>query len=130
MSGLIVVGRRDLHEEYLAEKMHTNKQLTGPGLDPIVRIVCILRFPEQHSVYFPEIPTHIPPVPGGTICRIQFIRDASDEDIRRFQPYESSLTSTRQAYIDSCTNAVMRDLASSSAIRIRKSLVIFNERDL
>lgn len=131
MDGLIIVGRKDLQEEYVAEIMHTEKQLTGPGLDPIVRILRILRYPAQHAIYFPTIPMSVSPVPGGTICRLPYIRDASDDEIRRFPNYGESLVAARHAYTKSCNSQKMRELCLNGwTTHIRKSLVTFNERDL
>ena len=127
---LVIVGRRDLGEEYLAEIISTRKQLTGAGIDPVVRIRAVLRYPRQSAIYFPDIPMEIHPVPGGTVCRLPFLRDATDEEEHRFGSYDESLTAARREYLRSCTNAEERERILQSRPRVRRSLMSFKEYDV
>ena len=124
---LVIVGRRDLGEEYLAEIISTRKQLTGAGIDPVVRIRAVLRYPRQSAIYFPDIPMEIHPVPGGTVCRLPFLRDATDEEEHRFGSYDESLAAARREYLRSCTNAEERERILQSRPRVRRSLMSFKE---
>ena len=127
---LVIVGRRDLDEEYLAEIIRTEKQLTGSGIDPIVRILAVLRYPRQSAIYFPDVPMEIHPVPGDTVCRLPFLRDATDEEKERFGSYDESLAAARREYLRSCTNAEERERILQGRPRIRRSLMSFKEYDI
>ena len=127
---LVIVGRRDLGEEYLAEVIGTSKQLNGADIDPVVRVRAILRYPRQSAIYFPEIKMEIHPVPGGTICRLPFLRDATDEEKQRFQSYDESLAAAIREYLRICTDAQERERILSARPMIRRSLVSFKEYDV
>lgn len=127
---LVIVGRRDLGEEYLAEILRTGKQLNGAGIDPVVMIRAVLRYPRQNAIYFPDIPMEIHPVPGGTICRLPFIRDASDAEKHRFGSYEESLATAIREYLRDCKDAQERERILLAKPRIRRSLMSFKEYDV
>ena len=124
---LIIVGRPDLREEYLAEIVQTKRQLTGDGLDPIVRILAVLRYPRQAAIYFSTIPMEIPPVPGGTICRLPFLRDATEEEAARYHSYDESLAAAKRIYLQQCQSAEERELCLNGQPHVRRSLVTFSD---
>lgn len=127
---LVIVGRRDLGEEYLAEIISTRKQLTGAGIDPVVRIRAVLRYPRQSTIYFPDIPMKIDPAPGGTVCRLPFLRDATEEEIHRFGSYDESLAAAKQEYLRDCTSAEERKRILLSRPQVRRSLMSFKDTEL
>lgn len=138
---LVVVGRADLHEEYVAQLISDSshghagcvnsacqRQADGDqsagltpetrallpcwarGVSPIVRILFILKYPQQHAIYWPEVAIEIAPIRAGCVCRLPFLRDATQEEAGRYASWEQSAAELQRDYLTRCENAAEREI--------------------
>ena len=80
---LVIAGRPDLQEEYLAELIDDSQ----PGVSPIVRVKAVLRYPIQHAIYWPDAVCENSPIPAGLVCRLPFLRAATPEEAGLFEEH-------------------------------------------
>ncbi len=105
---LLICGEKELGEEYAAELVHSGCFSRAADVNPIVRVLFILRYPQQHAIYWPDMAVEIPPVRGGCVCRLPFLRAATDEETGRFSTYADSLAAAQQAALRSAGSAAER----------------------
>jgi len=78
---LVVAGMAGYGEEYLAEIVNDSPLGHDPTPDPIVRVLGILRYPNQR-VLMPPYPAHeVPPLKNGLVCRLPVLRNAAGGDM-------------------------------------------------
>lgn len=78
---LVVAGMAGFGEEYLAEIVNDWPLGHDPIPDPIVRVLGILRYPNQRAL-MPPYPAHeVPPLKNGLVCRLPVLRNAGDGDL-------------------------------------------------
>ena len=80
---LVIAGRDDLSEEYLARLIDNSL----PGVNPLVCVILILRYPIQHAIYWPDVANENPPIPAGCVCRLPFLRTATPEEAGLFEEH-------------------------------------------
>lgn len=90
---LVIVGRDDLSEEYLARLIDNSL----PGVNPLVCVILILRYPIQHAIYWPDVANENPPIPAGCVCRLPFLRTATPEEAGLYSGYPESLEAAQRA---------------------------------
>ena len=90
---LVIAGRDDLSEEYLARLIDNSL----PGVNPLVCVILILRYPIQHAIYWPDVANENPPIPAGCVCRLPFLRTAAPEEARLYSDYPESLEAAQRA---------------------------------
>lgn len=91
----IIAGERELGEEYLCELITFDPMGHGPQTSPIVRVLRVLRYPDQHAIIWPDVPNEVCPVQGGTICMLPYIRMAAADEITRYPDWPSSLAAAQ-----------------------------------
>lgn len=67
-------------EEYLAEIVNDAPLGHNPVPDPIVRVLGILRYPNQRALVPPHPAHEVPPLRIGLVCRLPVLRKAGDAD--------------------------------------------------
>lgn len=82
-NGLVIAGREDLQEEYLAALIDG----VYSGINPIVEIILILRYPIQHAIYWPDVVCENSPLRAGLVCRLPFLRVATPEEAGLFKAH-------------------------------------------
>jgi len=125
--GLLVCGRSDLGEEYLCELVGAGQHGHAGTVDPIVRVVGLLRYPRQRAIAFPDIVSEVSPVPPGTVCRLPVIRKATISD----RPLDvcTACKQLLRACRDEAERAILeRHLAGE--FRPRKSLRTYKDYEL
>ena len=85
-----ICGYREYGEEYLCEVVDASRH-GSREVNPIVRVLRVLRYPCQHAIYWPDVAVEIPPVEAGCVCRLPFLRQATGEEALRYASYETSL---------------------------------------
>lgn len=85
-----ICGYREYGEEYLCEVVDASRH-GSREVNPVVRVLRVLRYPCQHAIYWPDVAVEIPPVEAGCVCRLPFLRQATGEEALRFASYETSL---------------------------------------
>ena len=72
---LVIAGDEETGEEYLAELLDDSPRGHDPAPNPIVRILRVVRYPNQRAIAHPEIATEFPAIEFGTILRMQVLRE-------------------------------------------------------
>lgn len=67
---LLICGRADLGERYLAALVDAGQHGHHGAVDPIVRVLAVLCYPAQRAIYWPDVASEVAPVPGGCLCRL------------------------------------------------------------
>jgi hypothetical protein len=91
----IIAGERELGEEYLCELITFDPMGHGSTTSPIVRVMRVLRYPDQRAIIWPDVANEVCPIREGTICRLPYIRSASSDEISRYPDWASSLIATQ-----------------------------------
>ena len=77
---MIIAGDRETGEEYLARIVDDRAHGHDPPPRPIVQILRVIRYPNQRAIAHPEITMEFPPIASGTMCRMDVIREATEEE--------------------------------------------------
>ena len=77
----MVAGDVELGDQYLAEIVNDSPLGHDPTPDPIVKIVGILRYPNQRAIMHPERASEVAPLRNGLVCRLPVLRKAVDGDL-------------------------------------------------
>ncbi len=107
---LVICGRPDLGEEYLCERLDDGQHGHAGTVNPIVRVLAVLRYPAQRAIYWPEVVSEVAPVPGGCICRLPFLRTATAEEGARYGSWAESAAALQRDYLTRCENAAEREI--------------------
>lgn len=75
MRSVIIAGDEETGEEYLAELLDDSPRGHDPTPNPIVRILRVVRYPNQRALAHPETAMEFPAVEFGTILRMQVLRE-------------------------------------------------------
>ena len=130
---LIVCGNAETGEEYLCLPMRLPSYKFDNAVNRIVQVVRILRYPDQRAIIQHECAVEIPPAGEGLICRLAYLRDATDEELTRHADYAESLKATlgeavkRARSVDELS-ILMRH--AMGVFAVRKSLTTFNPYDV
>lgn len=103
---LVIAGRPDLQEEYLAELIDDSQ----PGINPIVRVKAVLRYPIQHAIYWPDVVCENSPIQAGLVCRLHFLRAATPEEAGLYSDYPKSLAAAQRAALDAAETDGEREI--------------------
>lgn len=77
---LVVAGESGFGEEYLAEIVCDAPLGHDPIPNPIVRVLGILRYPDQRAIMPPNPAHEVPPLKNGLVCRLPVLRKAEAAD--------------------------------------------------
>ena len=69
----VICGRPDLGDEYLCAWLDDGQHGHAGTVNPIVRVLAVVRYPRQRAIYWPEVVSEVSPV-RGCICRLPFLR--------------------------------------------------------
>ena len=70
----VICGRPDLGEEYLCAWLDDGQHGHAGAVNPIVRVLAVVRYPRQRAIYWPEVVSEVSPV-RGCICRLPYLRE-------------------------------------------------------
>lgn len=76
----VIAGDRESGEEYLARIVDGEAHGHDPPPRPIVLILRAVRYPNQRAFAHPDRPMELPAIGAGTLCRMEILRDAADEE--------------------------------------------------
>ena len=107
---LIICGRPDLGEEYLCELLDVGQHGHAGTVNPIVRVLAILRYPRQRAIYWPDVVNEVPPVRGGCICRLPRVRAATEAEAGRYASWEESAEILQWEYLAVCPDPAEREI--------------------
>ena len=107
---LVICGRYDLGEEYLAELVNASRDRVHPGVNPIVKVLRVMRYPQQHAIYWPDVAIEIPPIREGAYVRLEVHRPATEDEARRFRTYADSLRWAQEHALDRAETEAEREI--------------------
>ena len=141
---LLICGRPDLGEEYLCKLVDPGQHGHAGRINPIVRVLAVLRYPIQHAIYWPDVASENAPVLGGCVCRLTFLRTLPPPGVQRHQGrlrggpaqirlWEKSAQASRQAYAQRCGSEAEQAILARHAngvYRARRSLRTYKKYEL
>ena len=97
MTDYLFAGEPELEDEYLAEEVPSRLHHV---VNPLVRVLRITRYPIQHAVLFPDVPNENAPIPEGSVCRLDRIREAGADEARQLlaRTWDECLAAALDAY--------------------------------
>lgn len=124
---LVVVGDPEMGDQYLAEIVDDSARGHDPPPDPIVKILGMLRYPDQRAIMPPHPAHETPPLRGGLVCRLPVLRPAAEGD--RPEALDQAIREAMgRARTQGERDILERHLQGD--IRGRRSVVAFSARDL
>ena len=102
---LVIVGQYAVGEEYLAQYLGQFAQGHGLQINPVTRILGMLRYPDQAAILWPDKICEIYPLRGGMFVRLPVIRKATLEDIKAMSLHCDYGASVRFAGLDAIKRA-------------------------
>ena len=136
---LLVCGRSDLNEEYLCELIDVGRHGHAGTVSPIVRVLAVLRYPIQHAIYYPDIASEVPPVPGGCVCRLPYLREAGPHAALAAggksldSIWRASAAAAQREYLTRCESAAEREIIArhmAGEYAQRRSLRTYKEWEI
>lgn len=109
MEELIICGRPELGDEYLCEKLDDGQHGHGGKVDPIVRVLTILRYPRQRAISMPDVVSEVSPVPAW-ICRLHYLRPATEEEAGRYASWRASAEALQDELLRDCVSDEEREI--------------------
>lgn len=129
---LVITGDPETGEMYLARLIDDRDRGHGPQTNPLVEILQIVRYPSQHAIAHPEIPTEIPPISSGAVLRMAILRNAASADLVH-PDYENSRLAAIDEAIESTKNAAEQAILlrhRSGEIRRKRILRTYSKYEL
>lgn len=105
-NNLVIAGDGELQEEYLAALIDGDQ----PGVNPIVRVILILRYPIQHAIYWPDAVCENSPIRAGLVCRLPLLRMATPEEAGLYSDYPESLAAAQRAALEAAKTDGEREI--------------------
>lgn len=125
---LVVAGDAELGDRYLAEIVNDAPLGHDPTPDPIVRIVGILRYPNQRAIMHPDRASEVAPLRNGLVCRLRVLRDAGAADVPAPDMVTAILAAMDRARTEEERQILQRHLQGD--IRGKRAVVVFTAPDL
>lgn len=131
---LTVAGDRETGEEYIAEILDDLAHGHSPKPRPIVRVLRCLRYPDQRCIAHPDTALELPAIPAGTVCRLDVIREAGEEEktLLGLTPGEAEARAL-DAALDACRIPAEREILlrhRAGEARRRRVFITFSQGDL
>lgn len=139
---LVICGRPDLGEEYLCAKLDDGQHGHAGVMNPIVRVLAVIRYPRQRAIYWPEVVSEVSPV-RGCICRLLFLRDCPHLAARirgrmcgtprRMKLWVESAVRLQRLYLRRCEDAEEREIIQrhlEGQYRARRSVRVYKGYEL
>ena len=80
MAEFCVAAETSAGDLYLGIRVPENHLLSRPHMLPAVRILRMIRYPDQHAIIWPDKPVENDPLPGGAVARLRILREAAEPD--------------------------------------------------
>ena len=139
---LVICGRPDLGEEYLCAKLDDGQHGHAGAVNPIVRVLAVVRYPRQRAIYWPEVVSEVSPV-RGCICRLPFLRDCPHPAARirgrmrgtprRMKLWAESAARLQRLYLRRCEDPEEREIIQrhmEGQYRARRSVRVYKGYEL
>ena len=90
---LVLAGDPETGEIYAAQVIDEEKRGHGEETLPLVRIIRVARYPDQHAIQDHDVTLERPALSYGTILRMAILKELSDEEREAFlsQSWKQSL---------------------------------------
>lgn len=106
---LVIAGDEETGEKYLAELLDDDPRGHDPPPHPIVRILRVVRYPNQRAIMEPSVAAEFPAVEYGAIIRMGVLREPS-QALRASSPKGGATEYTKAAYEQSLRAAITQAL--------------------
>lgn len=83
MAELVAAMETSAGDVYLGRQLPELHRVNRPEMLPAVRILRLLRYPDQHAIVWPDRPVDNPPLPGGCAARLRILRPATPAERER-----------------------------------------------
>lgn len=83
MRELVVAGSEEIGDRYLCARIREAHRVTRPEMLPAVRLLRMLRWPDQRAILWPDVPNENDPLPGGAAARLRVYRPAGEGERAR-----------------------------------------------
>lgn len=133
---LIVIYSPEIRDEYLAAWVGLIGRGYAPETLPAARILRLLRYPIQHAIVWPDVPSPNDPLPAGAAVRLPILRDATPEDraaLTRWADYAASVRAGAVAALGGDLPAGERRLIAlqlAGSRRGKRAVLILRQSDL
>lgn len=71
----MIAGVKEHGEKYLCEVIDAAGRGHEPTPDPVVRVLAVIRYPDQRAILWPDVATEVPPLTAGCVCRLPILED-------------------------------------------------------
>lgn len=139
---LVICGRPDLSEEYLCAKLDDGQHGHAGVVNPIVRVLAVVRYPRQRAIYWPEVVSEVSPV-RGCICRLPYLRECPHPAARirgrmrgtprRMKLWAESAARLQRLYLRRCEDPEEREIIQrhmEGQYRTRRSVRVYKGYEL
>ena len=139
---LVICGRPDLGEEYLCAWLDDGQHGHTGVVNPIVRVLAVVRYPRQRAIYWPEVVSEVSPV-RGCICRLPFLRECPHTEARirdrmcgtprRMKLWAESAARLQRLYLRRCEDPEEREIIQrhmEGQYRARRSVRVYKGYEL
>lgn len=125
---LVVAGDVELGDRYLAQIVDDLPRAHDPAPNPIVKILGILRYPDQRAIMHPDRASEVAPLRNGLVCRLRVLRDAGAADVPAPDMATAILAAMDRARTEEERQILQRHLQGD--IRGKRAVVVFTAPDL
>ena len=146
----VICGRPDLGEDYLCAKLDDGQHGHAGVVNPIVRVLAVVRYPRQRAIYWPEVVSEVSPV-RGCICRLPYLRECPHPTPlrgatfprcgsgrllgtpRRMKLWTESAARLQRLYLRRCEDAEEREIIQrhlEGQYRARRSVRVYKDYEL
>ena len=134
LNGLVIAGDRETGEEYLAEIVDGLPHGHDPPPRPIVRVLRVVRYPNQRAIMEQDVATEFPPIGEGTLCRLDVHRapTAAEKSLLELSAEDALGMALKRAMEDAKSDAerdILRRHADGQYGR-KRALLTFHASDI
>lgn len=139
---LVICGRPDLGEEYLCAWLDDGQHGHAGTVNPIVRVLAVVRYPRQRAIYWPEVVSEVSPV-RRCICRLPYLRECPHPTPlrqgrllgtpRRMKLWTESAARLQRLYLQRCEDPEEREIIQrhlEGQYRARRSVRVYKGYEL
>ena len=109
---LALVGDPETGEIYAAQVVDTEKRGHGPDTLPLVRLLRVARYPDQHAIQDKDVALELPAIAFGTFLRMAILKDLNEKEKEAFlsRSWAQSLLDAQKQALKDAANEREREI--------------------